>query len=129
MDLQEKYGLDLNDWLRGERNWLDLLDFINDLRQGSRYVSARLRDPDTIEALANLPEPEPAEAPMEGFTPLIARMANIEELLWRLLYAVLRADPSTAPKAARPVIPHMKRREEVQRSRLRSVVSKLLGGD
>jgi len=91
-------------------------------------VSARLRDPDTVEALAKLPEQEPGDLPMEGFTPLMGRLANLEELLWKLIYLTARADPSNAPKAARPIIPHVKRREEIGRTRLRSVVSKLLGG-
>lgn len=115
--------------MRGERDWLDLWLFIEDLGQGSRYISALLSDPDTVDALANLPEPERTDPPMAGFTPLMARLANLEELLWRLIYVTARADPSGAPKASRPVIPHVKRREEIGRSRLRSAVSKLLGGD
>lgn len=88
-----------------------------------------MRDPEYVEELALMPDPEPQDMPLEGFTPLMGQIASLQDLIWMLIYVTARADPSKAPKATRPVYPHVKRRDEVRRGWLRSAVSKLIGGD
>jgi hypothetical protein len=115
--LQKIYGLDLNEWLRGERHWLDLWDFISDLPIGSKYRSTKLSDPEFVEALASQPEPEDSPLPLDGWDAHLSRLANIEDLLWRLIYVSAHSDPSGAPAADRPEMPHVKRRREIQAQR------------
>ncbi|WP_029932511.1 hypothetical protein [Nocardia otitidiscaviarum] len=130
-DLQEILGLDLNDWLRGERDWRDLWELIDGLRhrQGSRYRSAKLTDPDIVEMLATAELDENPEIPIEGFGPIDARLANLEDRLTQILYAVSRADSSMAPLTPRPTLPHEQRRQEIRRGRLRALESQLTGGE
>lgn len=78
--------------------------------------------------MAMLPEPGPGDLPLEGFTPLMAKLTNLEDRLTQLIYAVSRLDPSSAPLAPRPVLPHEKRRQEMRLGWLRSAVSKLIPG-
>lgn len=78
---------------------------------------AKLQEPDLVEALAAAPEPDEQEMPLDGWDQYLARMANIEDLLTRILYATLHTDPSAAPSAPRPEMPYVKRRKEIQSQR------------
>lgn len=124
-DLQCELGLDLNDWLRGDRDWQDLWDLKDQLPQGSKYRSAKLRDPDIVQALAQLPDPEQGPPPLEGFTPLVSRLANIEDLLLQLIYVTAHADASAAPSVPRPEIPHIAARAERDRNLKRAKSSRM----
>lgn len=66
--------------------------------------------------------------PMEGFTPLMAKLTNIEDRLVQVIYATLHQDPSNAPLSPRPVLPHEKKRNEMRRGWLRSAVGRLIPG-
>ncbi|WP_228002137.1 hypothetical protein [Nocardia australiensis] len=68
--------------------------------------------------------------PLEGFDPLISRLANIEDLLTRVMYATAHADVATAPTAARPEPPHIQRRRELKRDKANAMELRLIpGGD
>lgn len=118
----------MNDWLRGERNWLDLWDLLDGLPQGSRYRSAQLHEPAVIERLAQMPDPTNEDFPLEGFDPLMSRLANLEDLLTQLIYATARADATGAPTAARPVLPHIARRREMKRGKRSALEAQLTPG-
>lgn len=98
--------------------------------QGTRYGAAKLRDPDVIEALAQMPEPTESDIPLEGFGPIEARLANLEDRLTQLIYAVAHADPAGAPHTPRPRMPHVVRRGELRRESSRAFELQLIpGGD
>ncbi|RJO74174.1 hypothetical protein D5S18_18650 [Nocardia panacis] len=107
--------MDLNDWLRGERDWRDLWDLKDLLPMGSRYRSAKLRDPDIVDHMAAQPDPDDIDVPIEGFDIYIQHLVGIEDRLTQLLYITGAADPSTAPRSPRPRWPHLKRREELRK--------------
>lgn len=86
-----------------------------------------MRDPEVIEALAAMPEGK-VEIPLEGFTPEIARLANIEDLLTQNLYAAAQADLRSAPTAARPELPHVARRRELKQGKARALEMRLIPG-
>lgn len=75
-----------------------------------------------------MPDPDPADYPLEGFDPLMSRIANLEDLVTRVLYATARVDPAGAPLAARPLPPHEVRRQELKRNKANSVELKLIPG-
>ncbi|MGV9540930.1 hypothetical protein ACWDSF_06355 [Nocardia beijingensis] len=99
----------------------------DELPQGSHYQSAKLRDPEIIEQLAAAPESS-GSIPLEGFDPVIARLANIEDLLARLMFVTAHADPSGAPSAARPEMPHVARRRELKQKKAKSLEMRLIRG-
>lgn len=114
--------MDLGDWLRGERDWLELLDFLTRFGAGSHYRAARLRDPALIEEMATAPEPaKPAPPRLEEFGPLRGDLADIKDLLWRLLYMTGHIDPKGAPTAPRPEMPWEARRSELLADKSRFV--------
>lgn len=121
--------------MRGDRNWLDLWELIDELPVGSKYKSARLRDPEFAAALAAMPESDEADdLPLDGWNAYLDRLANIEDLLHQLIYTTAHVDPSAAPTTLRPVLPHLKlRRERAEQARAvkRSlIVDQLIpGGD
>lgn len=94
---------------------------------GSRYQSARLRDPDVAAALAEMDEDD--EVPLEGFGPLLGRLASIEDRLTQLLWATAKTDPSAAPAVPRPQYPHLVLREDNRRARMNRLTSILTGGE
>jgi hypothetical protein len=69
--------------------------------------------------------------PIEGFGSVESRLANIEDRLIQLIYAILRVDSSAAPTAARPVYPHQQAREDKRRADMRAFVLQLVpeGGE
>lgn len=75
-----------------------------------------------------MPDPTSADIPLEGFSPLMSRLANLEDLLMRLIYTTAHADASTAPTAPRPEMPHIARRRELKRGRRNSLEQQLIGG-
>lgn len=130
--MQFHLGLDLNEWLRGERNWLDLWDLLGPLQsmQGTRYQAAKLRDPEVVDALAAMPEDAEPEIPLEGFTALHTRLANIEDRLTQLTYVTAHSEAAAAPLTPRPRMPHIERRAEIKRERDRAFEEQLIpGGD
>lgn len=112
----------------GERDWQDLWDLKDELGQGSRYQSAKLQEPDTIDRLASLPDSDAAAVPLEGFDPLIARLANIEDWLARLVFVTAHADPTGAPSALRPEMPHVARRREIKAAKRNAFEMRLIPG-
>lgn len=69
-----------------------------------------------------------ASIPLEGFDPVMARLANIEDYLARILFATAHADPSGAPMAARPEMPHVARRREIKQRKARAIEMRLIPG-
>jgi hypothetical protein len=126
--------LDLDDWLRGERHWMTLWEFAERIRArpGTAYGSAILQDPDVVEALAaELDDDEPADLPIEGFGLLESRLAAIEDRITQAVWLAAKADPAGAPRAARPVYPHIQMRQDMHRARMTHMEHQLIpeGGD
>jgi hypothetical protein len=69
------------------------------------------------------------EVPLEGFGLLAGRLASIEDRLAQLLWATVKADPSTAPSVPRPEYLHLAIREENRRARMNQMTTRLTGGD
>lgn len=66
--------------------------------------------------------------PIEGFGPIEARLANLEDRLVQLICAVTRTDSAGAPTAARPVYPHKQARENKRRADMRAFELQLIPG-
>ncbi|HMH59213.1 MAG TPA: hypothetical protein VK537_08530 [Galbitalea sp.] len=56
---------------------------------------------------------KPPPPPLEEFDPIRGELANMQDILWRILYATMRADPKGAPTAARPEMPWEARQNEL----------------
>lgn len=70
------------------------------------------------------------EIPLEGFGPVEARLANIEDRLTQILYATGHVDPAGAPTTPRPRMPHIAHRAEIKRANDRAFELQLIpGGD
>src|SRR5699024_2108470 len=105
-------GMDLNDWLRGERDWRDLFDLLGQLPDGAKYPSAVLMDREIAEATLDAeeadedadkrPDPVSKNPSLDGYTPLMAKLDNMLEVLIALQYTLAKQDPRKAPKAPRP---------------------------
>lgn len=105
--------LDINEWLRRERDWRDLYDLIDQLPFGSHYQAAKLHDPDLIEEMARKKDSDEVTPPaLEDFDSLRMSFARVEDLLWKILYATARSDQEP-PSAPRPVMPWVKVRDEL----------------
>lgn len=122
--------MDLNEWLRGERDWLELVEFLEEfkLQAGSHYRAARLRDPRLVEQMVAAPEKRTPPKPprLEDFSPLRADLADIKDLLWRVVYAAAQADAKHAPTERRPELPWETRKSEIASARSRAVQAILL---
>lgn len=111
----------MNDWLRGERDWRDLMEVVEQLPSGSRYQAARLRDPAVVEYLAEQDDEGSSAAPsLESWNPMREQLATITDVLLSILYATAH-DESTPPVSPRPEYPHMLRRQEIRREGLREL--------
>lgn len=125
-------GVDLDDWLRGRRDWLVLWDWLDQLRRmpGTRYHAARLRDPREVERLARLPRAPRSARPapaLEDWTQDRADFADVKDLLTQVMYAVAHTDPSGAELVPRPVYPHVARRAEIEQERSEVAEMRVLG--
>lgn len=111
----------MNDWLRGERDWRDLIEIVEQLPAGSKYQAARLQDPALVEFLATQDDDAGSSAPsVESWNPMREDMARIADLLLAILYATAH-DDSTPPSTPRPAYPHLLRRDEIRREGLREL--------
>jgi hypothetical protein len=123
--------LDLNEWLRGERDWRDLFDLEPYLRrqQGSAYFAALIEDEDMAEAMVgpdgelDLPEP-PENPPHFGWTPKRADDAEIKDLLWKLIYVTARSEKKP-PEVSRPKSAVEQVKERIAKIRHSGFVQKL----
>lgn len=99
-------------------------------RPGTAYGSAVLQDPDVVEALAAEPDGD-GELPLEGYGFLESRLAAMEDRLTQAVWLLSKADPAGAPRAARPVYPHLELREVMRRQRMTRLENLLIpeGGD
>lgn len=75
-----------------------------------------------------MPEPTRTEVPLAGFTAEMSRLAKLETLLYQLIWVTAKADPSKAPQAAVPVLPHEKRRQELKRAKRDRLFLRLIPG-
>ncbi|MFE2998663.1 hypothetical protein ACFXG4_27130 [Nocardia sp. NPDC059246] len=98
----------------------------NRFKAGSHYRAARLRDPQLIEEMALAPDPKPEPPRFEEFDSLRADLADLKDVLWRILYVSGRSDPKHAPTASRPELPWAARRSEMLADKSRYVRSILL---
>lgn len=124
--------MDLDEWLRGERDWRTLFDLLAQLPDGGRYVSAVLSDRESAEATLDAEDPdkrpEPASRipPLSGYTPLMAKLDDVLEVLIAVQYTLAKQDPRKAPKAPRPKTAVEIVRDERDSLALSSFVDRLL---
>lgn len=105
--------MDLNEWLRGERDWRELWEFKDQFREGSHYRAAKLRAPELVEAMAIAPDVKAKPPPLEDWTYLRQHLATIQDLLLKLIYVSGHTDPSKAPTTPTPELPWEARRMEI----------------
>lgn len=73
---------------------------------------------------------EDAPLPLEGFGSVESRFASLEDRVTQLIWMTAHADPAAAPRAARPVYPHVQHREDMRRARMNRLENQLVpGGD
>ena len=121
------YGLDLNDWFCHERDWRDLIEFIEELPTGKRYFAALQEDEELARArAADSSPPEPAEAPsFREFTPERYDYARIIALLERILAGIYRTDSGAQPYVPIPSVERIA--DEIAFDHLLSVAARGLG--
>ncbi|WP_280317301.1 hypothetical protein [Nocardia wallacei] len=66
--------------------------------------------------------------PIEGFGPIEARLANLEDRIAQLICVTARQDAALAPRASRPDYPHVRLRENARRANLRDLELQLIPG-
>ena len=128
--------MDLDEWLRGERDWRTLFDLLGQLPDGAKYPSAVLMDREIAEATLDAeaededPDKRPAPAsknpPLNGYTPLMAKLDDLLEVMIAVQYTLAKQDPRKAPKAPRPKTAYEVVRDERDSVALNSFVSRLL---
>lgn len=126
--------MDLDEWVRGERDWRSLFEFFGRLadRMGSACWSQRIQDPEVVAELAAQPKSaEPSAPPIEGFGWHEATLLKILDRLTQIAFGTVQADPSAAPSEPWPEYPHLAAREAIRRAPLLDVVSQLIpeGGE
>lgn len=121
------YGLDLNDWFCHERDWRDLLEYLDGLPSGSRYLAAIQEDEELARARAGTYQPpEPAEAPsFREFTAERYDHARIIALLEHIAASVCRVDSGAQPYVPIPAIERIQ--DEIAFDHLLSVAARGLG--
>ena len=62
-DLAQVYHYDLGDWLRGERDWRDLFELLDELPLGSRYVACLQEDMELAARQGRRPKHPPPDSP------------------------------------------------------------------
>lgn len=133
--------MDLGDWLRGERDWRDLFDLLDEMPYGSRYSAAMLMDREIAEQIVDAEE-EAAEAagdvaperreyrpPLAGYSPLMQKLDDVLDVLITSQATQAHADPRNAGKVPRPQTAAQILRDERDSARLNSFVDQLFGGN
>lgn len=109
-DLHAHLGLDLDEWLRGERDWRSLFDLLELIPDGAHYPSAIFSDREIAERIAEDEELEEGSArkstdrspPLRGYTPLMAKIDDLIDVLMVIQATAAKADPRKAGKVPRP---------------------------
>lgn len=115
--------------MRGERDWLTLIDLLDELPMGSRYAACLMEDEELVDPDKPYDKPEPAESPSwREFDRAAYDFAQIIALLQQILVAACRGDPSRA--GVEPWLPvaaaaRVKRRKRL--TKLRATVVRALG--
>lgn len=82
------YGLDINEWLRGDRNWCDFAELLDELPADKRYKAAMYEDEELAELSGEYEPPEPPDAPsfrdFNGLRYDMARLISLIETLIRI---------------------------------------------
>ena len=97
--------LDLNDWLRGERDWRDLLELIDQFRVGSAYLAAIQEDEDLAAELLDGYRPPRRTGEPPGFAGFDAHRYDMARLIATVeqLIAVTAHVDASGIEAAVPV--------------------------
>lgn len=121
-------GLNVSDWVAGRRDWREFYRIRARLREGSDYHAAVINDPEIAEALAEMPEnTESAPPPAEGWTPMMERLASIEDRLVLLHAATVGAKHVSGVQ--RPVYTYQLIRDRRGKLKSRVMQSQLLPND
>lgn len=132
-DLHANLGMDLNDWLRGDRDWRDLLDLLELLPDGAHYPAALLTDRELAELMLadedeDVRPPVPDKhPPLRGYTPLIAKLDDVIDILIALQATTAHSDPRKAGRVPRPRTAVDVVRDERDSEVLSGFVDQLLG--
>lgn len=134
-DFHAHLGLELGDWLRGERDWRDLFDLADLLPDGSRYLSAVLSDRDIAEQIVDSEEaeeeimgrrrPTAKNPPLTGYTAVLAKFDDVLDVLISLQATTAQADPRKAGRVSRPLTAVQIVRDERDSTRLNEFVDSL----
>lgn len=123
-------GLNVMDWVAGLRDWREFYRIKEHLGQGTHYHSALINDPEVAEALAGLPENKNDAPPAaEGWTPLMERLASMEDRITMLHAATVGAKGHQVVLVPRPVYEFETIRSRRGKLKSRIMQSQLLPGD
>ena len=113
--------------MRGERDWRDLFDLLDELPLGSRYAACLQEDMELAARQGRRPKHPPPDSPgWRGFDKHSYDFARITALLEQLLIAACKGDPSTAgitPWVPVPAVDKLKR--EQVRDRLQLIMDRV----
>lgn len=120
--------LDINEWLRGERDWAEFFELRDFLPDGSAFRAALLEDWEVAEAMWQTyggerpPKPEPS---FRGLTTEVLNLMDIKDLVTTVLSAVAN---QKVPRHPRPKSAYEKKKESVTSNALNGALSALLPG-
>ena len=121
-------GLNVMDWVAGRRDWREFYRIRARLREGSDYHAAVINDPEIAEALAEMPvSTDQAPPPAEGWTPLMERLASIEDRL--VLLHAAHVGSKHVSGVPRPVYVYQTIRDHRGKIASRKMQSQLLPDD
>lgn len=125
-DFHHYLQLDIDDWLRGERDWVSFFELAHFLPQGSAYKSALLEDRELAEKLLDQlagKRPKPQPPGFREYSTVVERLMNIEDLLAAFMagFSEGKATPVLRPKSA-----FQELKKERTSAGLKSALSQLL---
>ena len=128
-DFQHVLGLNAMDWIAGKKDWRQFYRFKQRLGMGTAYFAAKANDPELAKELAKQPRNVNSEAKppsVEGWTPMMDRLANIEDRLI-ILSGAFSGDENFNPTfVKRPEYEHEKIRKAESRKNTRRIMAQLL---
>lgn len=134
-DFQAVLRVDVNDWLRGERDWRQFYRFRQRLPQGGAYWAKKFGDRDLAQELwdalpADKRKPTPAGPPdLFGWSSIAEALADIKDQLILVRVASTGSGSDSVKFTKRPVPAFEKLRREYKTGKLGNALSQLLPHD
>lgn len=116
------------DWIAGKKDWRQFYRFKERLGMGTAYFAAKANDPELAKELAKQPRKvgsEASEPPAEGWTPLMDRLANIEDRLI-ILSGSFSGGDFNPTFTARPVYEVERIRRAESKRKVRKIMAQLV---